>query len=140
MSKDKASLCALLVSREECVYESGSVVSNSLRPHELYSPWNPPSQNIGVGSCSLLQGISPTLGSNPGLPHCRPILYQLSHRESPDTQTCPTPSCGLEPPVIAIHRAYLSLGMIPASSVVVSPLSITLVSSHPAFSPVCLGE
>ena len=34
----------------------------------------------GVGSHSLLQGIFPTQGSNPGLPHCRWILYQLNHR------------------------------------------------------------
>ena len=50
----------------------------------LYSPWNSPgSQNTGGGSCSLLQGIFPTQGSNPGLPHCRWILYQLSHQGSP---------------------------------------------------------
>ena len=41
-----------------------------------------PGQNIGVGSLSLLQGIFPTQGSNPGLPHCRQILYQLSYQES----------------------------------------------------------
>ena len=35
------------------------------------------------GSLSLLQGIFPTQGSNPGLPHCRWILYQLSHKGSP---------------------------------------------------------
>ena len=63
--------------------ESHSVVSNSLRPHELYSPWNSPGQNTGVGSCSLLQGIFPTQGLNPGLTHCRQILYQLSHKGSP---------------------------------------------------------
>ena len=51
--------------------------------HELYSPWNSPGQNTGVGSLSLLQGIFPTQGSNPGLPHCRWVLYQLSHKESP---------------------------------------------------------
>ena len=45
------------------------------------SPWNSPGQNTGVGSHSLLQGIFPTQGSNPGLLHCRWILYQLSHRE-----------------------------------------------------------
>ena len=45
----------------------------------LYSPWNSPGQNTGVGSLSLLQGIFPTQGSNPGLPHCRQILCQLSH-------------------------------------------------------------
>ena len=36
-----------------------------------------------VGSLSLLQGIFPTQGSNPDLPHCRWILYQLSHQGSP---------------------------------------------------------
>ena len=60
--------------------ESHSVMSDSLRPHGLYSPWNSPGQNIGVGSLSLLQGIFPTQGSHPGLPHCRWILYQLSHQ------------------------------------------------------------
>ena len=42
-----------------------------------------PGQNTGVGSLSLLQGIFTTQGSNPGLPHCRRILYQLSHKGSP---------------------------------------------------------
>ena len=42
-----------------------------------------PGQNTGVGSRSLLQGIFPTQGSNLGLPHCRWILYQLNHKESP---------------------------------------------------------
>ena len=45
-------------------------------------PWNSPGQNTGVGSCSLLQGIFPTQGLNPGLPHCRQILYQLRHQGS----------------------------------------------------------
>ena len=60
-----------------------SVMSDSLQPHGLYSPWNSPSQNTGVGSLSLVQGSSSTQGSNPGLPHCRQILYQLSHKGSP---------------------------------------------------------
>ena len=42
------------------------------------SPWNSPGQNTGVGSISLLQGIFPTQGSNPSLPHYGQILYQLS--------------------------------------------------------------
>ena len=42
-----------------------------------------PGQNTGVGGRSLLQGIFPTQGSNPGLPHCRQILYHLSHQGSP---------------------------------------------------------
>ena len=54
--------------------ESQSFVSDSLQPHGLYSPWNSPGQNTGVGNCSLLQGIFPTQGSNTGLPHCRQIL------------------------------------------------------------------
>ena len=41
---------------------------------------NFPGQNTRVGSCSLLQGIFPTQVSNPGLPHCRQILYKLSHK------------------------------------------------------------
>ena len=53
----------------------------TLRLHGLYSPWNSPGQNTGVGS--LLKGIFPTQESNPGIPHCRQILYQLSHKGSP---------------------------------------------------------
>ena len=63
--------------------ESCSVVSASLRLHGLCSPCNSPGQNTRVGSLSLLQGIVPIQGSNPGLPHCRQILYQLSHKGSP---------------------------------------------------------
>ena len=59
-----------------------SVMSDSLRPHGLYSPWNPPGWNTAVGSLSLPQGIFPTQGLNLGLPHCRRILYQLSHKGS----------------------------------------------------------
>ena len=66
--------------------KSCSVVSNScIQPHELYSPWNSSGQNTGVGNLSLLQGIFPTQGLNPGLPHCGWILYQLSHKGSPRT-------------------------------------------------------
>ena len=42
-------------------------MSDSLRPHGLYSPWNSPGQNTRMGCLSLLQGIFPTQGSNPGL-------------------------------------------------------------------------
>ena len=49
----------------------------------IYSPWNSPGHNTGVGSLALLQWIFPTQGSNPGLPHCRQIPYQLSHKGSP---------------------------------------------------------
>ena len=61
-------------SDSECV--SCSVMSNSLQPHGLQltrrlCPWNSPGTNTRVGSHSLLQGIFPTQGSNPGLLHCR---------------------------------------------------------------------
>ena len=59
-------------------------VSNSLQPHVLYSPWDSLGQNTRVGSLSFLQGIFPTQGLNPGLPHCKVIFfYQLSHKGSP---------------------------------------------------------
>ena len=62
--------------------ESHSVMSNSLRPHGLYSQWNSPGQNTGVGSLSLLQGIFQTQGSNPGLPHCRRVFISWATREA----------------------------------------------------------
>ena len=68
--------------------ESHSVVSDSLWPHGLYSPWNSPGQNTGVGSLSLLQGIFPIQELNPGLLHCRQILYQLSQQGSPQNILC----------------------------------------------------
>ena len=56
--------------------ETRSVMSNSLRPQGLYSLWNSPGQNTGVGSSSLLQEIFPTQGENPGLLHCTRMLCQ----------------------------------------------------------------
>ena len=52
---------------------------------QLCSPWNSPGQNTRMGNLSLLQGIIPTQGSNPGLPQCRQILYHLSQQGSPRT-------------------------------------------------------
>ena len=68
--------------------ESLSIMSNSLRPHELYSPWNSPGQNTGVGRRSLLQGIFPTQGWDPGpskrsniaFKFCFPVLHYHSLR------------------------------------------------------------
>ena len=62
--------------------ESRSPMSDSLKPQGLYSPWNSPGQNTGVGSLLLLQGIFPTQGLNPDLLHCSWILYQMSHKGS----------------------------------------------------------
>ena len=66
----------------EYVSESHSAMSESLQTRGLYSPWNFPGQNTEVISISLLLGIFPTQGLNPGLPHCRWILYQMSHQGS----------------------------------------------------------
>ena len=70
------------------IYVSRSVVSDSLRPHglqpaRLLCPWDFPGKSTGVGCHFLLQRIFPTQGSNPGLPHCRQMLYHLSHQGSP---------------------------------------------------------
>ena len=68
---------------------SHSVVSDSLRPHGLYNlagfslHGHSPGKNIRVGCHDLPQGIFPTQGSNPGLPHCRQSLHHLSHQGSP---------------------------------------------------------
>ena len=67
---------------------SPSVLSDSLWPHglqptRLLCPWDFPGKNKGEGCCSLLQGIFPTQWSNPGLLHCRQILYHLRHQGSP---------------------------------------------------------
>ena len=72
-----------IYTEERSESENHSIVSDSLQPHGLYSPRNSPGQITGEGSLSLLQGIFPTQGLNPGLPHCRWILYQLSHKGSP---------------------------------------------------------
>ena len=67
--------------RVESESESHLVVSGSLRPHGLYSPWNSPGQNTGMRSHFLLQEIFPTQGLNLGLLHCRQMLYHLSHAD-----------------------------------------------------------
>ena len=47
-----------------------------------------PGKNTGMGHHALLQGIFPMQGSNPGLPLCRWILYQLRHQGSPRILEC----------------------------------------------------
>ena len=73
----------LILRSAYCVMQKSLSHSNSLQRHALYSPWNSPGQNTGVGSLSLLQGICPNQGLNPGFPYYRQILYQLSHQGSP---------------------------------------------------------
>ena len=65
------------------VSKSHSVTSDSLQPHGPYSTCNSPGQNTGVDSLFLLHGIFTIQRSNPGLPYCRWIVYQLSHKGSP---------------------------------------------------------
>ena len=93
-------------------------MSDSLWPHGLYSPWNSPGQDTGVG-CSLSRvssqprspGDRQRIIRNPGLPYCRQILYQLSHEGSPrivDRVAYPfsrdSPNPGIEPgsPVLQV--------------------------------------
>ena len=71
-----------------CMYVKVAQSCLTLWPHGLYTPWNSPGQNTGVGSLFLLQGIFPTQGSNSGLLHCRRILNQLSHKGSPVVCVC----------------------------------------------------
>ena len=70
-----------------CAYPQHFVVSDSVTPRTVphQAPLSPgfSSKNTGMGCHSLLQGIFPTQGSNPGLPHYRRILYGLSHQGSP---------------------------------------------------------
>ena len=56
-------------------------------------PGDSPGRNTGVGCHALLQGIFPILGSNPGLWHCRQILYHLSHQGSPLPCLVPCNEC-----------------------------------------------
>ena len=68
-----------------CTVLSCSVMSDSLRPHGMYparllSMGIPQARVLGGLPHALLQGICPTQGSNPGLPHCRQILDRLSHQ------------------------------------------------------------
>ena len=84
LEKDYNSITSALESENV----SHSVMSDSLQPHELQPtrllcPQGFSKKNTGVGCCFLLQGIFPFQGSNPGLPHCRRILCQLSHQGSP---------------------------------------------------------
>ena len=69
---------------------SDSVRPYGLEPARFLCPWN----STGVGCHALLQGILPTQGSNSGLPHCRWILYHLSHREVHLRSECAQESAG----------------------------------------------
>ena len=59
-----------------------------------------PGKNTRVGCHALLQGIFPTQGSNLGLPHCRQMLYLLSH------QGCPRPGSPLPFSILALRAPW----------------------------------
>ena len=71
--------CRQILYRHQGSHWTYTSESHSVMTQSWYSPWDSPGQNTGVDSCSLLQGIFLTQGSNPGLSHCRQILYHLSH-------------------------------------------------------------
>ena len=108
---------------------------HSLLPHGLQSPWNSPGQNTGMGSLSLLQGIFPIQGSNPGLLHCRQILYQLSPKgaqeywsRQPILSPVDLPDPGFEPgsPALAVDS------LLPGGS---DGKSVCLQCGRPGFDP-----
>ena len=72
---------ALISDTRENTDESVLVAQLCLTPCD---PMNPPGKNTGVGCHALLQGVFPTQESNPGLLHCRWILYHVSHKGSPE--------------------------------------------------------
>ena len=95
-------LCLTLCDPMHCSQPGFSVCGDSL------------GKNTGLGCHALLQGIFPIQGSNPGLPHCRQILYHLSHQGSPRfpgesevAQSCPT----LCDPWTIAHQAPPSMGL-----------------------------
>ena len=69
-----SNFCSFIEKKIDCIHlvkVKADQLCLTLQPQGLYSPWNSPGQNAGVGSLSLLQGIFPTQGLNPGLLHCR---------------------------------------------------------------------
>ena len=94
-----------------------SVVSNSLRLHGLQSarllyPWGFSRQEYWSGlSCLSPVGIFPTQGRNPGLLHCRWILYHLSHQGSFQTEPKPKITKGeTEVQILPLKRAISCMG------------------------------
>ena len=75
VTQSRTRLKRLSSSSSNQVGKSRAVVSTLCDPPGLYSPWNSPGQNTGVGNLSLLQEIFPTQGSNPVTLHCRQIFY-----------------------------------------------------------------
>ena len=99
-----------------CSVLSNSLGSHGLQPTRRLCPWNSPGKNTGVGNHSLLQGIFPTQGSNPGLLLCRQILQRLSHQRGPwllEWAAYPSPG-DLPDPEIELGFPALQVDFLPA--------------------------
>ena len=80
----------------ECVGRSvmsDSLQTHGLQPTRLLCPFDFPGKNTRVGCPCLLQGIFQIQGLNPGLLHCRQILFHLSHQESPGREGSNAKEC-----------------------------------------------
>ena len=78
--------CAQLLSHVQLFVTPWTVACQAPLSIGLYSPWNSPGQNTGVGSLSLLQGIFPTQGLNQGVSHCRQTLPAEPQRKPKRTE------------------------------------------------------
>ena len=114
-------------------------------PPRLLCLQNSPGHNTGVGSHSLLQGIFPTQGVNPGLLHCRQILYHLGHQGHPQlTLDVPGASQADRTHILFSSTANTSslftgmqwrlIGLIPRHAVSLMPRSTAKLSPPPATS------
>ena len=82
MFTNKHSIGPFVVSAFQSQGKKNEVTQSCLTVTRLLCPWDFPGKSTGVGCHFLLQSIFPTQGLNPGLPHCRQMLYCLSHQES----------------------------------------------------------
>ena len=103
-------------------------------PHGLYSPWNSPGQNTAEGSLSILQGIFPTQGSNPGLQHCWAtrealIIHHLLHTYQFSSVLSLSRVLLFATPWIAARPASLSI-TISWSSLKLMSIELVMPSSH----------
>ena len=82
-------------------------VTTWTQPARLLCPWKSPGNNTGVGYHSLLQGIFPTQGLNPGLLHCRQMLYSWATREAHTNADSPAIPITLSPfPLIQVSHLF----------------------------------
>ena len=111
--------------RTSCSVVSNSLPPRGLQPTRLLCPRDSPGKNTAVDSHSLLQGISPTQGSNLGLLLCRQILYHLSHQGSPVNNAAVNAGVSI--------KVIVSSGCMPTSGIVVD-LHFRPVIYTPGFS------